>query len=305
MDERNPLMAVDDQVPATVPDLSSWTRVCHCCGEFSHTPSEPSFPSYCFYWQPSPGMPIFVVSTFVFCYFAFLSATLPRLAPAVAVVSFLESTVAGTMFLWSYLGAVCRDPGYLPFDWAQTQRTKYGWDELMAGTTTTQAQREYVAAVPRPPGCSFSRSSGRYVIRADHICGWIANWVAKRNHKHFILFMWWGALTALSLFGWRWIPQSDLKSESYWRWAVDITATIIEGLFGVVMLLAAPSFCVGVLSATTKLQRMKGEGAVEIGKMDALRQVFGDGSVVAWAWPTDAFGDEIQLDDAPGQGHVG
>jgi hypothetical protein len=175
----------------------------------------------------------------------------------------------------------------------------------MAGTVTTKVQHEYVRAVPRPPGCSFSRSSGRYVIRADHICGWIANWVAKRNHKHFILFMWWGAVASLSLFAWRWIPQSDLKKQSHWMWVVELTATVAEGVFGFCLLLAGPSFCVGVLSARTKLQRMKGEDARQVGRMEALRQVFGDGSVVAWAWPTDAFGDEIQLEEAPGQGNVG
>ena len=84
-------------------------------------------------------MPAFVVSLYVFCYFAYLSTTLTRLHPAIGAATFLESTAAGVLFLWSYLGAVCRDPGYLPFDWAHTKRTKYAWHELMAGTATTKA----------------------------------------------------------------------------------------------------------------------------------------------------------------------
>jgi hypothetical protein len=171
----------------------------------------------------------------------------------------------------------------------------------MSGTVTNQEQLSYVQAIPRPPGCSFSRSSGRYVIRADHICFWVSNWVAKRNHKQFILFMLWGGILALSLFGWRFVPQ---KGHSGWTHAVDLVGMMLDAIFGLTLFVSGATFVWDTLSNRTKIQRMKGEGAPAVSSMEAMRQVCGDGSVWGWFCPTAAFGDVILLEEAPGQGHT-
>jgi hypothetical protein len=49
---------------------------------------------------------------------------------------------------------------------------------------------------------------------------------------------------------------------------------------------------------------MKGEGAAAESKMDAMRQICGDGNVCGWLCPTDAFGDTILLEDRHEPGPV-
>jgi hypothetical protein len=238
--------------------------------------------------------------------FAYFAVMLPEIGrPALQAVSVLEVGATAALFLWSYIGTVFRDPGFLPFSWAATRRTKYDWDDLMSGTVTSAEQINYVQAMPRPPGCSFSRSSGRYVMRADHICVWVSTWVAKRNHKQFILFLAWGGVLGASLFAWRFAtPRPFMEVKMDWAGVVSLVALMTNAAFAITLGASAVSFFVDVLGNRTKIQKMKGEGAPPVSRIDALRQICGTGTICAWPCPTAAFGDDIELEDAPGQGDL-
>jgi hypothetical protein len=251
-------------------------------------------------------MPIFIFTCFCFAIFAYFVTTFPEIeSPALQAISLIEILGAATLFLWSYVGTVFRDPGFLPFSWAASRRSKYSWEEMMSGTVTSAEQLSYIHAVPRPPGCSFSRSSGRYVIRADHICVWVSTWVAKRNHKQFILFLAWGSVLGASLFGWRFATlRPFMEVHPDWIGTVSLVAIVIDAASAITLGGSAVSFFVEALSNRTKIQRMKGEGAPPVSRMEALRQICGNGTICAWPWPTAAFGDDIELEEAPEQGDV-
>jgi hypothetical protein len=214
---------------------------------------------------------------------------------AVRAVSFIECTVATSLFLVAYLQAAFRDPGYLPFNWTPSDRTKYSWRELMAGTAVTREQLAHVSVTPRPPGCSFSGSYGRYVIRADHICGWIANWVGKRNHKHFLLMMAWGAFAAVSLFAWHFAPRGHFEPASLLGIA-DFLAVGIEGGFAITLVVVLVRYSGEALTAQTTIDRYKGIAApVDLSKREIMEQICGKGSVWCWVCPTDAFQSDVLL----------
>ena len=281
-----------------IPEPTSWKRCCGKCGAKILEPEQTLNTTYCFYWQVTPYMPIFVTCLIAYSYISFLILVVPRMPYWwLSLICVIETLATVILFFWSYFGAVCRDPGYLPFNWSQTRKSKYTWDELMSGTAVRKDQLTYVGSVPHPPGCSFSRQSGRYVIRADHICGWIANWVAKRNHKQFILFLFWGAVFAVSLFCWRWAPRSSLKSESEAKYIWELANTVIYALFGILLVLAAGSFMVELCSNSTRVQRYKGEQVARVSWMVAMRSVCGDHNVCCWLCPTSAFPDDIPIED--------
>jgi hypothetical protein len=201
------------------------------------------------------------------------------------------------MFITSYFNAVCRDPGYLPFNWQSSSPTKFDWRSLMDGTAILPGQFAYVEQNVRPPGCSFSKSYGRFIIRGDHICGWISNWVGKRNHKHFLLMMGWGILCAISLFCWRFAPQKSGGLAITMIGVLDIVAAIIEGLFGLLLIGSFVSFCSEVVRGQTRVDRFKGIERVSGGWKEAMKEVCGDRNMWCWLCPTDAFPMEIELVD--------
>jgi hypothetical protein len=266
----------------------------YCCKNCATL--EGSSDLHCHYWKIELCMPIFVSILILFCAGVYAAAIFPRLPIPAMVVTGLEVFASVMLFFWSYFAASCRDPGYLPYDWHTTKRSKYAYLDLLAGTAVRKDQFEYVASVPRPPGCSFSKEMGRYVIRADHICGWIGNWVGKRNHKHFILFVFWGSILSVSLFVWRWIPRDSLKEKSMTLYIMDIAACVLEALFGLLQIGAVWSFVGEVLDNKTRVQRHKGEDTVQLSNTEAMQQICGTGSMCCWFCPGDAFPDDIILD---------
>ncbi|OHT05501.1 DHHC zinc finger domain containing protein [Tritrichomonas foetus] len=276
-----------------IPDRSEWhySCCCECCGVLDENKRR-----FCCYWEVSPCFPILVSILVLFCYTTFLVAVFPRMPNLpVKIISFIEASFPLIMFFWVYLAAVCRDPGYLPFDWIKTKKSKYSWLDLMGGTATRKDQFDYVKNLDRPPGCSFSRSTGRYIIRADHYCSWISNWVGKRNHKQFVLLPFYGFFFSLSLLFWRFIPNSSLKTENLPLFYIELFATIIEGMNTIVLLMATFSFISEIMSNQTRIQKYKKEESKKVRKIQALKAIFGDGSKCCWICPTSAFPDDIEL----------
>jgi hypothetical protein len=100
----------------------------------------------------------------------------------IGVVSFLF-----LMLAFSYFATIVIGPGYYPFNWAETKKREYSWEEQMDGVAVNDDQVEYVAQNDHPVRCSWSKEARRYVIRADHFCKWTKTWVGVKNHRYFIL----------------------------------------------------------------------------------------------------------------------
>lgn len=205
------------------------------------------------------------------------------------------------LFLWSYFGAACMDPGFLPYNWIETRKTKYKWDEQLSGLAITQEQVQY-GLDHRPNMASFSKSAGRFVIRADHICVWIGNWVGKRNHKQFILMNLWGSFYSLNLFSWH-IPilkqifPSDGKPLFFLYILFIFFETFIELIFGFVLFYVFIINLDDLRKDLTKIKKWKNENGQEYSCLKAMREVCGPGNICCFAFPTPAFGDVIIFDE--------
>lgn len=152
---------------------------------------------------------------------------------------------------------------------------------------------------------SFSKTSGRFVIRADHICGWISNWVGKRNHKQFILFTLYGGILSVSLLSWRiaaiFINKGLSNKKSSAFKICDIISIVLEVLFIIILV----PFCANQINqlsqGKTQIQRMKesDKNNKNNNKKDCMyemRQVCGEGNIFCWICPTPAFGKDLYIE---------
>ena len=254
------------------------------------------------YWEINLTFPIIVVILtllgviiFFFINFPFILSIKVRIF---CTLCFLFSLV---MFLWSYFAAVLMDPGFLPYDWFATQRTKYSYQEQLEGLAINFNQIGYAESHQRPVGSCFSRTFGRFVLRPDHVCGWVANWIGKRNHKQFILLLFWGGIFSLLLCIFRFLPMLYIKEyPSNIEFYANLTF-VFECLFALGLNSGWISQLVELCANQTQLQRMKKLRdpsfiIPKTSKIDGLRQVFGYDILIFWFIPTPAFGDVIPFE---------
>jgi hypothetical protein len=103
-----------------------------------------------------------------YCYSFFIASSVIHFTSvAIQVISVAETTLTMGLFAWSYYGAVCRDPGYLPYDWERTRRTKYTWQELMTGTAvvSTHLTAELERPLRRCPIATSQRERAEVDLR--------------------------------------------------------------------------------------------------------------------------------------------
>ena len=272
-----------------VPEETKWKEYCMCCGRHVALVM-PSDRLFCEHWEMSLCMPIFVHLLVLYCFILFILGTWRFLPTAYRVVSMIEVLASLGLFMWSYLGAMCMDPGFLPYTWVKTGRYKYTWQEQLDGLAIRPDQIEF-AKNHKPPFASFSTSAGRFVMRADHVCDWVANWIGKRNHKQFILMMVWGSVFSGSLFAWRFWRTGDFMKDHFGLFWFDIFASIIEILFALVLPLVFIGVMYDLLMNTTQIQRWNGVYGEDLGCCGSCREVFGQGSPCMWIVPTPAFGE--------------
>jgi hypothetical protein len=284
------------QLPSRLPDHiecpedTKWKIKWQCCWcPIAVIPSGDRV--FCRHWEINLIPPVFVGLFTVFCYSTFLFGTC-RFLPGggLRAVAFIETTAAVALFTWSYFAAVCADPGFLPYSWAATQRLRYSWEEQLSGLAVRPDQIAFGSS-HRPPFASFSTQAGRYVIRADHICGWIANWVGKRNHKQFLLISVWGMVAIASLISWS-VVKSEVDVQRNPGTQVCVTlATIFEAISAFLMIIALGTGCTDMCNNRTQIQRWKNEEGEGRGCFSACKQVFGSGPRLLWLIPTPAFGE--------------
>jgi hypothetical protein len=100
-----------------------------------------------------------------------------------SVVMLISWVIAIGLMLLTYL----TDPGYLPFFFPATNRQEFTFDELRSGTAVTSLQRSWARKQRRPGRIQFGERIGRFVIRGDHFCEFMGNWIGLKNHRYFIL----------------------------------------------------------------------------------------------------------------------
>ncbi|OHT06886.1 hypothetical protein TRFO_24989 [Tritrichomonas foetus] len=90
----------------------------------------------------------------------------------------------------AYIRTMCTDPGYLPFYYpAHPEKQTYSKEEMRAGHGGKLEQIVWARRQERPGRCVFSKGAGYFVLRGDHFCVWISNWIAIKNHRYFYIFI--------------------------------------------------------------------------------------------------------------------
>jgi hypothetical protein len=280
-----------------------WVRLYDCCfcGPLIKFQSvHGHFRYFLRHWECTPCMPITVTILTVFCITVHFVSVVPHLSLPLALISCFLILFFGSIFLSTYFMASCMDPGFLPFTWIESRRFWYSWEEQLNGLAETSDQFEFARAQQnRPPGCSFSAAFGRYVIRADHICGWIGNWVGKRNHKQFMLFNFYGFWLGISLFVFKIIESkpSVLELPTAEKWMQLITMGV-EALFGLSMIGVFVQLLTDLSQNRTKIQRMRNaSGGQDYSCEESMREVCGEGSMICWICPRPAFDESLVIRD--------
>ncbi|OHT00582.1 hypothetical protein TRFO_07924 [Tritrichomonas foetus] len=86
----------------------------------------------------------------------------------------------------SYFRTHFTNPGILPWNWALTRQRVYSSDDLKYGTAATTQQIQWGKTHEWPVRSFFSGSAGFIILRADHFCFWIGQWIGLRNHRYFL-----------------------------------------------------------------------------------------------------------------------
>lgn len=171
-----------------IPMFSKWERRCtFCCGNCNliYFPAIKRY--FCNQWECNPLYPI-LVTTLLTASYAFAMWGIydfMRYSETVMAVMMTVTSVVYVFWLVAYYEAVCSSPGYLPFYWAVDKRHEYTLEQQLDGVVTTKEQHNFAAYNERPERGSFSVQARRLVLKADHICKWISNWVGLKNYRFF------------------------------------------------------------------------------------------------------------------------
>ncbi|OHT06220.1 DHHC zinc finger domain containing protein [Tritrichomonas foetus] len=283
----------DEEVPdESIPEATKWKIVRHCCG-IPVALVMPADRLFCRHWEIRLCIPIFVIFVINYCVVAFFVATFPILTPNhLKIVSPIVLTIEFVLFGWSYLSASFSDPGFLPYDWVRTKNTWYSWEDQLTGFALRPDQIQF-AQNHHPPYASFSTLSGRYVIRADHFCGWITNWVGKRNHKQFILMNFYGFLFCSTLCVFKMFTSESLFKTNRNLFIVDVAATLFELSFAFTLFGFLCSNLWNMFLNRTQIQKWKNTTGKNTRRCNGCREVFGDGNPCLYCIPTHAFGKDL------------
>lgn len=295
-------------------------QTCCCCGPFVELSIPRSKKKRYFLrgWECKPLMPIVVSILILFTTISHFICFFPHQYFFAKVITPIFIFIFLILFVWSYFAAACMDPGYLPYNWVQTKRFSYTWQEQLSGLAVTRSQFNFALTKEnRPPKCSFSHSAGRFVIRADHICGWVANWIGKRNHKQFILMNLYGGIFALSL------ATGPFFVKNFFSLPMKILFTgiiafSIDLSFAFSLLAMFGQTIIDLAKNRTKLHRMRDEVSNSTQLNDntelnetiferkitmkaSMQEVCGNGSCLSWLIPLPAFDDSLIIDDDPNE----
>lgn len=216
-------------------------RCCRCFCKYTYIPNIKA--TFLGEWEISLCMPMFVIILMISSFAMYLLA-MPDVWGklfyyiALGILSYLF-----LIWITSYIMVIKVGPGYYPFYAATNSKYPYtpekDLNQLIEspfdGVISTEKQYKWAHEGDMPPRCILSKSARRIVIKPDHLCGWTATWIGKRNFKPFILFNVYGVLyTAFYAFsGWKKIYlvfKNNLK--------MDFTTMMF-----LLMLIFASTFC--------------------------------------------------------------
>ena len=206
-----------------------WNNKSNCCCRMAQFPEGPFW--ICGHWRMRLATPIFVILAFLISHGMFVFDTYNLYKNLVwQIVGLTVPSVILFCCAFAYIAALCKGPGYVPYNWHITKKEKYTWKEMMDNMVIYTQQAEYARQAPRPPRSSFSIDARRFVLRADHYCDWIQSWVGVKNHRQFLLMLWYTFMYMLANLGFRYWWYLDVINNFKW-WKVFGWLTVVFVLY--------------------------------------------------------------------------
>lgn len=218
---------VNEPVPKTRPPLSK-TRRAFCknspCFVVDLNPDGP--PIKMFYWGHGRVSlwPFWLCFTALLSYipyfFIYLRPVLPEESRKFWTVIYLIPLISAAInfFLTHWL-----NPGFLPWTWSETRKKNYTTEEMREGVASTEEQWAWAAEQDRPERSAFSRTCGYFVLRADHDCFWVNNWIGIRNHSYFLRAVYSGFAFA--------IITTYLSGRIWWEDKIPVSRHVFNLMF--------------------------------------------------------------------------
>lgn len=147
------------------------------------------------------GLPVsLTVCLIIGIYFCYVSGFLMTLPAEATVVPSIVFHFTFVIFLWSYFNSTTTDPGSIPENFEQAieeLEAREGFNEGDYKDAKVSMCKK--CKVKRPPRTHHCSLCNRCVLRMDHHCPWIGNCIGYKNHRFFVQFLAYGALTCFNL----------------------------------------------------------------------------------------------------------
>ena len=260
---------------------------CLCCKKYKVNNISNFFLGH---WEFSPLMPISVCLIILTTYFFAIFFINKQFSKSAEVFCDILLTFLVVIYIIPYFLIIIEGPGYFPFYFAGIKNNKIanipptvnGVNYSPHGIISNPDQHLYAISNEKPNRSIVARSGRRIIIRPDHLCGWTASWIGKKNMKFFIQFNIYGALYCFVYI--ILCVSTMFKAGAFYE---NMFRTIAITLFG---LMAMFFFGWQVNNSYTTIDNMlKGQTYWEIwnkidnnkfnhGKRKNIEDVFGDGA---------------------------
>ena len=173
-----------------VPKFSEWEQKCDCCGcKLAYFPEIDKY--FCNQWECNWKQPSIVLAVVIISFVFGMWAIIDIFSGLSRILFLVFLSLFFIFWIISFFCAMCRSPGYLPWYWAVQKGTQYTYEEQMDGVITTDAQYNFAYNFSKPERGTLTRKGRRIILRADHICPWISNWVGLKNYRYFFTKLMW------------------------------------------------------------------------------------------------------------------
>ncbi|EAY04524.1 DHHC zinc finger domain containing protein [Trichomonas vaginalis G3] len=184
-----------------IPQFSKWERKGKiCCFNIAYFPEIKSY--FINQWECNCKFPPIVLILFFLSLVAGLWSAIAndKITKKYKIVIVVVLSIVFMLWFISYMLCMCRSPGYVPFYWAVERREEYTYEEQMDGIITNNDQFNFAKSNDRPQRGSLSIQARRLVLRADHVCKWVSNWIGLKNYRLFYLQLFWTFWTFMVFF---------------------------------------------------------------------------------------------------------
>lgn len=244
---------MEDQQSQEVPPLSIVEDSRLCCCPTKHIRKINAH--FCGEWEVDLFMPIFVIFLIIASYVSYVISMPSEYSKTTFwYILFPIFTFLFIMFLVSYINTIRTGPGYYPYYYSVRDKVRgnegdalLGPECPLSGVISTNEQYTFAHEGTMPPRSILSKSARRIVMKPDHLCGWTATWIGKRNFKLFILFNVYGFLYTGFFCGTAWkvaaVLLTDINNFGFARLMVLILMLFAINFFFFTLSFAWTSLC--------------------------------------------------------------